>query len=197
MATEPLQIVAGDSLGWTRDADSLSYIDSSGDSQDCPASTWTLTYFAISKDGKFNFSASATGENFLVNLAATITQTWHPGSYRWKAFAIQGAGATRYQVDEGSWEVLPNFEVQVETDFRSIHEQMLSNVNAVLVGKSPTHHTAMSIGGRSISEMSYQELIAVKIQLENRVDLEKAQEDISHGKTPQSGKILARFGSWD
>ena len=195
MAIEPIQIIAGDSLGWVRDYASISYVDSSGDIQECEASTWTLTYYAINKDHKFQITASATDDDFLVEVPATTTQNYSPGKYQWRAYVNQTT--TRYQVDSGEWEVLPNFETQNEYDFRSHAQKVLDNVNAILEGKSPTHHSAMSIGGRSISEMSYMELMGVKASYENRVAYEKAVEDIDKGRTPQSGQIIVRFPGWE
>mgnify|MGYP001338113029 CR=1 FL=1 len=195
MAVEPVQIIAGDSLGWTRDYASLIYVDSSGDVQDCPASTWTLTYYAINKDHKFSIVAEATNDDFIVRVPSTTTQNYYPGKYQWRAFVNQTT--TRYEVDKGEWEVLPNFVTQNEFDFRSHAQKVLDAVNAILEGKAETHHSVISIGGRSISEMSYMELMGVKASYENIVAYEKAAEDISKGRKPPSGKILVRFPEWD
>lgn len=195
MGSEFLQITAGDSVGWVRDYASITYLDSSGDRQECPASDWTLTYYAINKDHKITIVAEATNDDFLVNLPATTTQNYHPGVYQWRAYVNQTT--TRYQVDSGTIEILPNFAVQNAFDFRSHAQKCLDAINSILEGKSGTHHTSLAWGGHSIAEMSYIDLINAKLSCESRVAYENALEDIKKGRTPNSGQLLARFKPWD
>lgn len=195
MAVEPTAITVGDSLGWTRDHSAVVYTDSSGDEQECSATAWTLKYYAAGPDGVFNITASATGQDFIVSLTATQTANWSTGFYEWRAYAINGAN--RYEIDRGKWELLADFTKQIKGyEARSHARIVLEAINAVMEDKATADQMSLSIGGRSLSRYSFQELLFVKAQYEAIVAKEEAEAAVARGDNP-SKRILVRFGGWE
>jgi hypothetical protein len=73
---EPDKITAGDTATWIKTL------------QDFPASEgWTLTYALIMRaaagpDAPYTFNAVASGNDYLVNVAADVTVGWKPADYQ-------------------------------------------------------------------------------------------------------------------
>ena len=67
--TEPATLIAGDTARWIKSLPE--YLASAG---------WALTYTLINATNKITFSAAASGDDHLVNVAAATTGSWAAGS---------------------------------------------------------------------------------------------------------------------
>mgnify|MGYP000994247346 CR=1 FL=1 len=140
--TEPTTLIAGDTARWIKALPD--YLASAG---------WVLTYTLINATGKITFSASAYGDDHLVNVSAATTGGWAAGSYSWRA-AVALAGEV-YTVDTGTIVVQPAFGVAT-LDNRSFARIALANIEAYLVNPanlsvtyvtvSPTFTTTLVLG---------------------------------------------------
>jgi len=93
--SEPPFLTAGDTWTWTRSF------------PDYPASSgWELSYALTSSTAQVAITASASGDDHLVSVAAAITAAYTAGDYSWQAYVT--LDAERYMVDSGRVTVRPN-----------------------------------------------------------------------------------------
>lgn len=171
---EPETLFAGDFVTWTK---SLS---------DYPATTWTLTY-ALVKDGKIvEITASASGDDHLIEEAATTTDDWAPGTYQWQSRVTNGANI--HTIDTGKLVIKPNFPAQdTGYDSRTHAEKMLDRIEAVMESRATKDVLSYSIGGRSLSHHTWDELKTLRDQYRAEV----LREDIKSGR--KSNRVKVQF----
>lgn len=141
----PASLTAGDSWSWT---DSLA---------DYPAGTWTLTYYFRGPQS-FSIVATASGTDHASAVAAATTAGYKPGTYDWLARVTSGLTATK--IDLGRLVVEPNL-ANSASEYRSFWRQVLDELEPVILGKASSDQLSMSIAGRSLSRMSWDELLRV------------------------------------
>ena len=145
--SEPSEVTAGDTITWKISLSEFLASDS-----------WVLTY-ALVKDGKVIFiTASADGDDHLVEVLPTVTAKYDPGNYYFQAYVTKTT--ERYNVRSGMIEVLPDFAESTGYDNRSHAKKMYDILSDVLEGK--IDRQSYSIGGRSLAQFSYEELIAAQ-----------------------------------
>lgn len=143
----PLSLTAGDRWTWT---DSLS---------DYPATLWTLTYFFRGPTSLAAAVGVASGANHVVTVAAATTSALKPGSYDWQArAALIATPTTIATVAVGRITVAPNLE-NAAVDYRSWNVRVTEALKATIEGRASTDQLSMSIAGRSLSRMSWKELL--------------------------------------
>lgn len=174
----PDTLIAGDTWEWTR---TLS---------DYPAGTWTGVYYFEKADANFSASATASGTDFAVTVAAATTAAYRSGKYRWRFLVT--SGSVRNTVEEGWLEVLPDPAAAGNVDHRTTARVMLDNIETYL--RDPTNIAAASysIGGRSLSRWSRSELIAERSRLQQEVRSEEAVERTAAG-LGNPRRLYARF----
>jgi hypothetical protein len=178
--TEPTRINAGDTARWLK---SLA---------DYPASAgWALAYTLVSAAQRYTFSGTASGDDFLVNVAASTTTGWAAGSYAWRA-QVSRAGEV-YTVAEGQVEVAPAFGAAV--DARSAARRGLDAINAVLENRATAGVAEVTIGGRAVKHIPLPELLALRDRYRIDVAREEAAARSAAGLAP-AGRVAVRFGPW-
>lgn len=175
--TEPDVIVAGDTAKWLRSLD------------DYPASaSWVLTYTLVSAAQRYNFSATASGSDHLVTVAATTTAAWVAGTYTWRA-QVSKAGEV-YTVGSGSIKVRPSFSAA--TDGRSHARKALEAIEAVIEGRATSEVLEYEIANRRLKYIPLSELL----QLRDRYRAEVAREDAAQRAAaglPDTRRVFVRF----
>jgi len=166
----PDRLVAGDLWSWTR---SLA---------DYPASAWTLSYYFRGPQA-FNVSATPSGDEHVISIAATVTAEYVAGSYKWLARAVNGSSI--YTVESGSVIVDPNLQ-KTGVEFRGYWQRVRDALEAVIENRATTDQLSMSIGGRSLARMSWDEILKAHDHA-----VHKAAAEL--GDSP--GKIFVRFGA--
>lgn len=164
---EPAELRAGDTWKWTK---SLA---------DYPASTpWTLKYRFKSAAGGFEITASASGDDFSVNHAASSTAAYAAGTYDWVAW-VEGGASEKYTVGTGVVEVLPDLRTGTATaalDVRSHARKVLDAIEAWIEGRDlGVAEYEINVGGNSrrLKNIPMSDLI----KLRNRYKAEVAAED--------------------
>jgi hypothetical protein len=143
----PLTLTAGDRWTWT---DSLS---------DYPATLWTLTYYFRGPKPLDAAAGVASGTDHVVTIAAADTNGLKPGVYDWQArVALIATPTTIQTVEVGRLTVLPNL-ANAAVDNRSFNVRVTEALQATIEGRATTDQLAMSIAGRSLSRMSWDELL--------------------------------------
>jgi len=172
----PASFTAGDSLAYT---DSLS---------DYPASSgWVLSYVLVKDGTQINISSSADGDDHSVSVLASATVLYDSGTYHWQAFVTKTT--ERYTVGTGIVAINPDFATQsTGLDDRSHAKKVLDALEAVIEGKAGKDITSYSIGGRSVTKMTPEEILMWR----DKYRAEYRKEQVAAGNVT-SNTIKVRF----
>lgn len=157
---------------------------------DYGADTYTARY-ELRGPSSIDIDCTGSGTTYEVSETAATTADWTPGKYYWNLFVIDGS--TRIWIDSGSIEILPDLSSATEYDGRRHCEKVIEAIEAVIEGKASTDQSSVSVGGRSISRMSFAELIAVRDRYRQELRRIEDAEAIRRGYKPRS-TIRVRFG---
>lgn len=175
--TEPDLIVAGDTAKWLRSLD------------DYPANaSWVLSYTLVSAANRYTFTATASGADHLVTVAAATTTSWVPGTYTWRA-QVSKAGEV-YTVGSGSLTVRPSFATA--TDGRSHARRTLEAIEAVIEGRATSEVSYYMIGGRQLRYIEPAQLLALRDRYRAEVAREDAAQRAAAG-LPDKRRVFVRF----
>jgi len=150
-ATEPTQIIAGDTLAWTKSLADYSAADG-----------WALSYVLLSS-GKtpITISTTADGADHAVSVAATVTAAYAPATYRWTSFVTKTT--ERKTIESGTIEILPNPATQASTyDPRTHAEKCLAAIEAVIEGRMADPIVEYQIQGRMAKKLPHGELVKLR-----------------------------------
>lgn len=171
----PSTFRAGDTLSWT---ESIS---------DYPASAgWTLA-FVLTKYGQslITITASTSGDDYAISVLPATSRPWIPGIYSWQAYVYKESGdliTEKYTLEFGQVTILPDItQAILTTDIRSHAKKVLDAIELLLEGKSTADVLSYSIGGRSLSKMSPEELIKWRSFYKTEYERELEAEAIAQG----------------
>ena len=154
--------------------------------EDYPASdSWVLSFVLLNATNKITLTSTADDDGHSFSIADT--SAYVAGEYTYTALVSNGV--SRYTVDVGSVEILPDPATLTTYDGRSVAQVCLDNINAVLQNKATQDNFSYSIAGRSLSKYSWTELIEARNYYQNEVSTAKRK---ASGKT-QSNLIKMRF----
>lgn len=182
--TEPSEILAGDTLQWTKTLSD--YLATAG---------YTLKYRLINAAGKIDITAAASGADHAVSVSAVLTAAYASGTYTWTSYVEKGAGETleRYTVETGTITVKPSLATQsAGLDTRSHAKKVLDAIEAVIEGRASRSDSEYSIGGRTLRNMTHDELIKMRSFYQQEYSREQAAERIVKGLASGT-RILTRF----
>jgi len=165
----PDRLVAGDLWAWTRTL------------ADYPASAWTLTYYFRGPEA-FSAAASPSGDDHAISIPATTTADYAAGQYRWLARVVNGSSI--YTIESGLVVVDPNL-AKTGIEYRGYWQRVRDALQAVIENRATTDQLSMTIGGRSLSRMSWDEILKA-----HDYAVVKAAAEL--GDNPS--KIFVRFG---
>jgi hypothetical protein len=176
-SVEPLNIVSGDTVKWTK---SLSdYKASAG---------WTLKYNARGA-GSINLTASASGDDYLITIPAATSAGYTVGTYKWNAYVEKDS--ERYTVAEGYFTVAANLAAANNITDRLITLQTdIDAINAFL-GKN-YKYSSYSIAGRSLANYSISDLYLLKDRMQRELNRLRDENKLARG-VPTKKLIRVRF----
>lgn len=179
---EPTRVTAGDTVSWTKSL--AEYPASDG---------WVLSYTLINAAQKYTFSASASGADHAVSVAAATTASWVAASYTWQATVTKGA--ERYTVGTGRMVVAPDVAAATTLDTRSSARKALEAVDAMLeqYGSKAYLHS-FEINGRRQQFHSPSDFMRFRSRLQADVAREDNAARIRAGLAPKN-QIAVRFNS--
>ncbi len=164
---------------------------------DYPASSgWGLTLVLNPRTGGavITFNSAASGDEHLVQVAASATAAWAPGTYAWEIWAIKAL--EKYRIDAGQIQILQGLlGAAAGVDTRSLAEKALDNVTTLLHGKATSGVLSYQINGRQLSSYSMNELLKLEAKLKADVNAEYT----ATGRLPPHNvgrirRILTRIG---
>lgn len=155
------------------------------------SSDYALKWRFSGKDSYFEVAAIGHSNSaFKTTLTGTQTATFSTGTGFYHA-AIETPTGESITVGTGSFVVREAGSAGY--DGESVAQKMLKAVEEALLARlSGGSVASYSIGGRSLSYMSPNELIALRYQLRTEVDREKRAENLSRGKG-DAHQLLVRF----
>jgi hypothetical protein len=180
--SEPLSARAGDTWTWTRTL------------ADYPAGTWTLKYRFKNATTGFEFTASQSGTDHLVSVAAATTAAFTAGQYQWIAW-VEGGTSEKYTVDEGSLQVLPDYRAGLATvplDDRTHARKVLAAIEAVIERRATLDQMEYTIDGRSLKRTPIPDLLKLRQKYQAEVRGQDAAARLNDGLAP-GGKISFRL----
>jgi len=186
---EPAEIVSGDFLTWK--ISNSTY----------PANLYTLSYRLVGSAGVQTVTASADGNDHLVEVAGDSlvgppavvgTDAWVAGFYTWTKFATEIATSRRITLGTGKLTVLANPATQTATDTRTHARKVLDAIEAVLEGTASKEQSEQSIDGKALKRRSIEELLALRTYYKAEVAAEEAAAATANGATI-GGRFLMRL----
>lgn len=143
----PETLQAGDRLQWRIALD------------DYPASSYALKYYIVKSNSPLiTIAASADGDAHLIDVDPTTSASYEAGDYRYVA-RVEDGGTTNKTIESGPVKILPDFSAQTTgLETRNDWEQIKEAAQATLLGLASKAQSSISVGGKSISQRSTEEL---------------------------------------
>ena len=180
----PETIVIGDYLLWKR-SDLV---------QDYPLATHSMEYVArITGGGSTELKIPATEQDntYVFEVASSVTEDYDAGFYHWQLEATETATGNRVVLERGTFNAIEDLDTN-GADPRSHAEIMISKIESVLQGKADADVASYSINGRSLTKMSFTDLIEARDFYRKEHVKEVAAERARNGEN--SGQtVLVRF----
>lgn len=181
---EPSEVVVGDFLQWKR-SDLV---------QDYPASEYSAQYVArITGGGSNEIKLSGVGSatDYLFTVPSETSADFEAGYYHWQLEVTQTSTGNRLVVDTGDFQAIPDLDDN-QADPRIHAEIMIAKIETILEGKADSDVSNYSIAGRSISKMTFDELLAARDLYRRELVAHERKELLKRGKSNGS-TIKVRF----
>lgn len=183
---EPKQVVVGDFIQWKR-SDLTDYPTSEG---------YTAEYVARITGGgsneiKLPQSASSTDDYYLFTVDSDTSASFITGLYHWQLEITQTSSDNRIVVDTGDFQAIPDMDNN-QADPRIHAEIMVAKIETILEGKADADVSSYSIAGRSLTKMSFNELVEARDYYRREIVKHNNDELIKKGKKNGS-TIKVRF----
>jgi hypothetical protein len=179
---EPTSFFVGDSLTWKiSDADYA-------------PGTWTLKYALVNASAQILITSTSSDGYHLVEVAATTTDDYIPGTYTWYSYVENALATERYNRRTGIVEIKPNYAVKTGGyDARTWTKITLDAIQARLSGNASTAQLSRRVGDLSVQEMSLDQLLDVEAKLKARYEAEVESENLNNGRRQYANKVKTRF----
>jgi len=179
---EPEQLVAGDRWRWKRTDLGADY----------PPASYTLKYALrpeAAQGVEVEITATASGSDFVVEVASSATADYAPGVYRWTSYIVRDSDSERIALERGVVELLPDRDAS-NVDPRSYAQKVLDAVRATILGTASAELKSVEVEGMSLERRSIKELHALEARYRHRVSAERARLRVQQG-LPAGRRVLA------
>lgn len=150
---EPETIVVGDYIQWRRILGA-----------DYPNTAYTMQYVArITAGGASEITLVGTAyeNDYLFTADSATTANFTVGFYHWQLEAIRNSDSNRIVLERGFFTAVPDLDVN-GSDPRTHAEIMLAKIKSLLEGKADADVANYSVAGRSLTKLSFDELIKAR-----------------------------------
>ena len=161
---------------------------------DYPASAgWVLTYTLINNSAKVSITATASGAEHLITVAASTSAAYAPATYTWQAVVTKAA--ERYTVGTGQMVVAPNLAAAATYDTRTSARKALDAVNLAMetYGAKAYLHS-YEIAGRKQQFQTPGDFLAFRSKLMAEVAREDNATRLAAGLAPKN-QLQVRFNT--
>lgn len=180
----PEKIVVGDFIQWKR----------TDLSSDYPPASYTATYIArITGGGASEIQVTGTNSDgiYLFTVTSATSAGFNAGQYHWQLEIVQNSSGNRIVVDRGYFEAIVDLDAN-NADPRTHAEIMITKIESLLSGKADSDVANYSIAGRSLTKLTFQELIQARDYYKQEHRKEEIGERIRRGVATGS-TIQVRF----
>ena len=187
MSNAPGKIVAGDTLEWR---ESL---------PDYPAGDgWTLHVVIYSADASYPITATADGDDHLVQVAAADTAAWTPGRYELTGYVTHPDGRKKTLWSVGVVIEPDPAGITAGLDGRSVARRMLDAIEAVLEKRASANQLDMvryqfgmrgSEYGMRGGEFNTEVLLAARDRFRREVFAEEQAERLARGEGSRGWRV--------
>ena len=181
---EPLEVVVGDFIQWKR-SDLVT---------DYPPASYSAQYVARITQGGYTeilITATESSNYYLFTVDSATSEDFVAGYYHWQLEVIQTSSGNRIVVDNGHFTAIPDLDAN-GADPRTHSEIMLDKIESLLEGKADSDVSSYSIAGRSLTKLTFAELMEAKNYYQSKVLAEKRSDRIKRGK-PSGTTVKVRF----
>jgi hypothetical protein len=183
---EPLEIVPGDYLIWKKTAIA----------QDYPPASYTATYVArITGGGSSEVQVTGTsgggGAYYLFTVSSATSAGFTPGVYHWQLEIVQNSTSNRIVVERGEFTALADLDIN-GADPRSHAQIMVGKIESILAGKADSDVSNYSIAGRSLTKMTFAELMDARDRYKAEYQREVIKDRVRRGKS-SGATVKVRF----
>lgn len=184
---EPDEIVVGDFIQWKRSDIAQDYPTSSG---------YTAEYVARITGGgaseiKIAQAAGSTDSYYLFTADSDTSSDFAVGKHHWQLEITQTSSGNRIVVDIGDFTAIPDMDNN-QADPRIHAEIMLTKIESLLSGKADSDVASYSIAGRSLTKLSFSELVEARDYYRREIVQHENNELVKRGKKNGS-TIQVRF----
>ena len=181
---EPDRIVVGDFIQWRR-------VDLSAD---YPNDLYTMTYVARFTAGgasEIQLTGTNYGSDYLFTVTSATSAGFTSGYYHWQLEALQVSSGNRVVIDRGAFTAVPDLDNN-GADPRTHAEIMVSKIESLLSGKADADVANYSIAGRSLTKMSFDELVKAREHYKAEFRKEQVADRIRQGRETRN-TVKVRF----
>lgn len=181
---EPDRIVVGDFIQWKRS----DLVD------DYPVADYSAEYVARITGGgasEVKIAGTEASNYYLFTVDSATTADFETGIYHWQLEVTQTSSGNRVVVDTGSFEAIVDLDSN-QADPRIHAEIMVTKIESLLQGKADSDVSNYSIGNRSLTKLSFEELMNAREYYQREVVRYYNEEKVRHGRTGSS-TIRVRF----
>ena len=181
---QPETIVIGDYLLWKRS----DLVD------DYPVASHSMEYVArITGGGSTEIKVAATTGTgtYVFEVTSATSATYTAGFYHWQLEATETSSGNRVVLERGTFTAVEDLDIN-GADPRSHAEIMIAKIESILQGKADADVSSYSINGRSLTKMSFQDLIDARnfYRQEHQKELQKERADAGENT---GSTVLVRF----
>jgi len=153
---EPDRLVTGDRFAWQR-PDLVT---------DYPLADYTMTYHFSQDSGgggthHFTLSSTEANDNYYFEKPSSETTSLVAGDWKWQLYAIRTSDSERVTLDYGITKFSLG-ELDTNNDLRTHAKKVLDAIEAVIEGRATIDQSSFSLGGRSLSRLSVNELMTFR-----------------------------------
>lgn len=155
---------------------------------DYPASEgWALKYKLAPRAGGsiINITATADGDDHLVQITAATTATWAAGWYTFEAYVEKGAEV--YSLERGPVQIVAALAAGQDT--RLHVEKVIDAIEAVIENRASLDQEEVSVNGRSLKRTPVEQLIVLRSKYRNELQSMQAADKLANGITGGGRRI--------
>mgnify|MGYP006908238430 FL=1 len=181
--TEPERFSIGDFVQWKRE-------DIVGD---YPVATHSATWIARLASGsstEITVNATEASTYYLFTIASADSASFSEGHYHWQLEITETSSGNRIIIDTGTLDI--NYDLDINVDPRSHAQIMIDKIESILQGKADADVASYSINGRSLTKMSFEDLISARDFYRKEYAKELQKERAAQGDHT-GATVLVRF----
>ena len=181
---EPERFVLGDYVRWRR----------TDLSDDYPNTDYTMTYVArVSGGGSTEFQIVGTSydNDFLFTVSSATSAGYTAGFYHWQLECLRNSDNNRIVIDRGTWDIVVDLDNN-GSDPRTHAEIMVGKIESLLSGKGDADVANYSIAGRSLTKLTFDELLKARDFYRAETHKELMEDRIRQGRASGS-TVKVRF----